>query len=558
MQETLPNNTLDAESGNGLEHPTSATSVPDYTASNMLPPKRRRWGLLLPLLLVAALAAGGLLFLLQPTKSTLSATVRRGTIISTVETTGKLQAAQSAKLAFGAGGRVARLPVEPGDFVEQGTVLAELDTAPLQKGLREAQAQLQISRLNLQKAKEGAAPSDVAAAQANLNGATARLNALKAGARTEDVTAAQSQLNMAQSRFDALKKGASTQEIAGAQARLDGAKANREGVAAAAANATEQARILMVQAAGSTDNFLDPAGRLVQARLNYEAAQKSEAAQLKAADAKIVEAQQALDAIKAGPGAEALREAQEGVVVAQANLDKLKKGATPDELAEAQAGVDAAQAALDKAQAGPTDTDLAILEQGVNLAQIAVDRANAQLTEARITSPIDGTVLTVDIEVGEIVGGQQPVIIVADTGTLRIEADIDEIDIGRVRAGQVVTVTLDAYPGMKMPGKIETLAPGATQKQGSTVYRASISFTPIEGVVPREGMAANVDITAQRKDKVLLLPNRAFETVGRRQYVTVADASGNPAKMEVETGLSNTTDTEVISGLTEGQVVIMK
>ena len=120
-----------------------------------------------------------------------------------------------------------------------------------------------------------------------------------------------------------------------------------------------------------------------------------------------------------------------------------------------------------------------------------------------------------------------------------------------------VTVTLDSYPGVKMPGKIDDLAPGATLKQGSTVYQATISFTPAEGVTPREGMAANVDITSQRKDNIMMLPNRAFETVGRRQYVTVKQGD-NTRKVEVETGLSNSTDTEVISGLTEGQTVLLK
>ena len=224
---------------------------------------------------------------------------------------------------------------------------------------------------------------------------------------------------------------------------------------------------------------------------------------------------------------------------------------------EAQTHVDAAQAALDKVKAGPTSTDLAILEQNIALAQLSVDNANAQLADSRLVSPLAGTVLQINLDVGEQVGGMQQVATVADTTSLRIEADIDEIDIGRVRTGQPVTVTLDAYPGIAMSGKIETLSPGASQKQGSTVYGATISFTPVEGVVPRTGMAANVDITAQRKDNVLLLPNRAFETVGTRQYVTLKEGDAT-RKVEVETGLSNTTDTEVVSGVKEGQIVVTR
>ncbi len=519
--------------------------------------RKRPWKVLLPVLLVSiALAVAGYL-LFRPSKALTTATVRKGTIISTVETTGKLEAERSARLAFKISGRVEKVLVEQGDLVEEGNVLAELDTGSLERQLNEAKTQLEISKLRLLQAKEGAQPADIAAATADLNGAIARLNQTRAGGRAEDIAAAQAQYNSAVARRDAVKKGAAPTDITAAQAQLDQAKANRDLVATTAANTTEQARILWVQAKGSTQEFLDPAGKVEQARLNYEAAKQSEVSQLKAADAKVVEAQQALNKVKAGATPEEIRQAEAGVALAKANLDKAKSGATPEEVSEAQSRVDAAQAALDRVKAGPTDTGVAILEQQINLAQLSVESANAQLADARLVSPINGTVLTIDLTVGETVGGLQPVAVVADTNTLRIKGDIDEIDIGRVRAGQAVTVTLDAYPGIKMPGRIDQLAPGATPKQGSTVYQASISFRPVEDVVPREGMAANVDITAQRKDNVLLLPNRAFETVGRRQYVSLKEGDST-RKVEVETGLSNTTDTEVISGLTEGQTVILK
>lgn len=530
--------------------------VTQYEEINVVK-RKRPWKVLLPVLLLAVTLAvvGYLLF--RPSKTVSTATVERGTIISTVETTGKLEAERSAKLAFKTSGRVEKVLVEQGDLVEEGNVLAELDTGSLQRQLNEAKTQLEISKLKLLQAKEGAQPADVAAATADLNGAIARLNQTRAGGRAEDIAAAQAQYNSAVAKLDAVKKGATPGDITVAQAQLDQAEANHDLVATTAANTTEQARILWIQAKGSTQDFLDPTGKVEQARLNYEAAKQNEVSQLKAADAKVTEAQQALNKVKAGATPEEIKQAEAGVALAKANLDKAKSGATPEEVKEAQSRVDAAQAALDGVKAGPTDTDIAILEQQINLAQLSVDSANAQLADARLVSPINGTVLTIDLTVGETVGSLQPVAVVADISTLRIRGDIDEIDVGRVRAGQAVTVTLDAYPGIKMPGRIDQLAPGATPRQGSTVYEASISFRPVEDVVPREGMAANVDITAQRKDNVLLLPNRAFETVGRRQYVSLKEGDGI-RKIEVETGLSNTTDTEVISGLTEGQVVVLK
>ena len=545
-------------SGNAADVPIHET-VPVVTQYEELTvvKRKRPWKVLLPVLFAAIALAVIAYFLFRPTSTVATAIVRRGTIISTVETTGKLEAERSAKLAFKISGRVEKVLVEQGDVVEEGNIIAELDTGSLERQLNEAKTQLEISKLRLLQAKEGAQPADIAAATADLNGAIARLNQTRAGGRAEDIAAAQAQYNSAVARLEAVKKGPTPTDIAAAQAQFDQAKANRDLVATTAANATEQARILWVQAKGSTQEFLDPAGKVEQARLNYETAKQSEVSQLKAADAKVTEAQLALNKVKAGATPEEITEAEAGVALARANLDKAKNGATPEEVSEAQSRVDAAQAALDRVKSGPTDTDVAILEQQINLAQLSVDSANAQLGDVRLVSPINGTVLTIDLTVGETVGGLQQVAVVADTGTLRIKGDIDEIDIGRVRAGQPVTVTLDAYPGIKMPGRIDQLAPGATPKQGSTVYQASISFRPVGDVVPREGMAANVDITAQRKDNVLLLPNRAFETVGRKQFVSLKEGD-RTRKVEVETGLSNTTDTEVISGLTEGQIIVLK
>jgi HlyD family secretion protein len=732
--------------GNGFsDTSTLATSLAvSGEGMDITRPRKSRVRLIVPLLLVVVVAAIAAWWFLQPAKTADTATVRRGTIISTVETTGKLEADTSASLAFKTGGRVEKINVKQGDTVRAGQVLAQLESTDLERGVQTAQAQLEISKLKLQQAQEGSPPEDITAATADLTSATAQLDSLKKGSRVEDIAAAQAGVDQARAKLDAARKGPTAEDItqaeatlrqaqaklesakqpatpeqisqaeaalrgaqaqydalnagptkediavaqagldeanaslnkvkagpspsdiAAAQAKLDGATAARTNTAALASNTKEQARLSVAQASNALQNVQDIYGtikdensqkkpqdltnddknreakalrdvedaqsKLDQAQLSYDTAKKTEIAQLAQADASVQEAQAALDKIKAGPTAEDIAVAQAGVdgawatldkvkagptaqdlaasqasvdqaqskldelkaggtaneiaaaqadvdktqaaldtvkagpsaedvraaegalAEAQANLDKVKAGATPDEIKQAQAEVDKVQAALDKVKAGPDDTDLSILQQQIVLSQISVDSANAELDNAQLVSPIDGTVLTTSLDIGEVVSGLQSVMTVANTDSLRVKADIDEIDVGRVSAGQAVTVTLDAYPGVKLPGSIDELAPGATQKQGSTVYQATVSFTVQQGVVPREGMAANVDVTAQRKDNVLLLPNRAFETVGDRHYATVKDGS-DTRKVEVETGLSNSTDTEVLTGLQEGQTV---
>jgi HlyD family secretion protein len=383
--------------------------------------------------------------------------------------------------------------------------------------LTQADNSIREAQSALDKLKTGATADDLTAAQADVDRAQAALDKLKAGATADDLAAAQAGVDRAQAALDKLKAGPAAEDLATAQAAVDRA----------------QAALDKLKAGPSADD-------------------------LAAAQAGVDRARAQLNDVKAGPKPEAIREAQAGVDQARANLDKVKQGATPQEITQAEAQVKAAQAALDLKQQGASATDRAILDAQVRLSELSVATAQAQIADAQLKAPFDGVVLAINVKEGELTGGQ-PVVELADLHTLRVTADIDEIDVGRVAPGQPVTVTLDAYPGERLPGAVERLALGATQKQGSTIYEATIVFTPTATVQPRAGMAANVKVTAQRKDHVLLVPNRALETIGSSQFVTVQE--GNTGrKVKVETGLANAQDTEIIDDgtLREGQTVVVR
>src|SRR5919201_586528 len=279
---------------NGLEDPGGADSSTGIVAARspslldendlvIQRPRRRRWRVVVPIVLLLAVAAATAYYFFRPQGNIPTAVVRRGTIISTVETTGKLEAQRSAKLSFKTSGRVDKVIAKQGDKVEPGDVLAELDTTALQRQLNEARVQLDISKLKLQQAKEGAKPADIAGATADLNGAVAALNQVRAGGRAEDIAAAQAQVREAQAKLAAVKAGPTAQDIAAAQAgvdqakatldkvksqptaqeiamaqaKVDQAKANRTQVSATASNAKEQARISMDQAANQMRNAQD-------------------------------------------------------------------------------------------------------------------------------------------------------------------------------------------------------------------------------------------------------------------------------------------------------------
>jgi HlyD family secretion protein len=119
-----------------------------------------------------------------------------------------------------------------------------------------------------------------------------------------------------------------------------------------------------------------------------------------------------------------------------------------------------------------------------------------------------------------------------------------------------VQFTLDAFPGRTFDGNVTLLSPAPSQRQGSTAYAATVSFAQQPELIIRPGMAANLTITSLSRKGVLLVPNRALETIGLRKYVTRQSATGLE-KVPVETGLNNPDQTEIISGLREGDKILL-
>jgi len=106
-----------------------------------------------------------------------------------------------------------------------------------------------------------------------------------------------------------------------------------------------------------------------------------------------------------------------------------------------------------------------------------------------------------------------------------------------------------------LTGTLQLVAPAASSQRGSTAYDATISFVP--GTLPvRPGMAANLTITTEQREGVLLVPNRAVRTLGRRKVVSRLQGK-IVQQVEVTTGLSNQSEIEIIGGLNEGDVLVI-
>lgn len=308
-----------------------------------------------------------------------------------------------------------------------------------------------------------------------------------------------------------------------------------------------------------------------------------------------VEVGQLLLELEAPDAERQVREARLSLEIRQLQLDKARAGASPEEIEIAQANLRKAALAKQVAQAaygeiadeenartrsealalqqatidyqvaqnnyerlvnGPPTDELAILEKQLESARLTLERAQTQLEEMRLTTPLAGTVVHVEVSEGEMVSAYRPVIVIADLTSLQIIAEVDEIDVAEVAPDQKVEIGLDAYPGQTLSGTIVSLAPAALPQRGSTVYEAIVGFDA-EGLALRLDMGANLKIVSLEKEGVLLVPNRAIQPIGRRKVVKVLDGR-SIQEVEVITGLSNESETEIVEGLAEGQRMLIE
>lgn len=222
----------------------------------------------------------------------------------------------------------------------------------------------------------------------------------------------------------------------------------------------------------------------------------------------------------------------------------------------AQADYEIARANFDRATRTPSDAELQALKNSVENAQIDLTNARQALAETELTAPFDGVITEVNLREGELIGGFNPVIGLADLTRLDLLAEIDEIDISEVKEGQSAELRFDAFPGGSATGTVALIFPAASTDRGATLYRAVIALNPTE-LALRPGMGATVKIATVEKKDVLMVPARTIKNAGTQKIVTVREGSGT-RNVVVETGLSDGNETEIVRGLQEGELVAIE
>jgi HlyD family secretion protein len=464
---------------------------------------RRRWiRNIVILLIIVAVIAG---FIIKGRKKTTNSTistdfVTRRDLVETVSATGSVTAQTGAMVKIGSQitGIIKKLHADVGSKLHAGDMIAELD-------LPDLRAQVNQARANLLAAQE-------------------RLGEQESGVNMQSITV-RTAIEQARAAVR-LAKTSQNQVKQSANARLETARAN---IRQAEANNTN------AQASLKRTQQLYEKGYVAKADVDNAQAQ-------------------------AGVNAAQLASAQENLTIVQNQVTADLQSAQ-DQVNQAQSTLEAALG--NTAQNAVKAQQVAQARASIAQTQAALQVQEAQLAKSVIRSPISGTVIQLAQQQGETIaaGLSAPtLIIVADLDRLQVDAYVDETDIGKVRLGQEASITVDAFPNQPFAGRVVKIASGSTVQQNVVTYDVTIALdNPTHLLKP--DMTASVNIAINKRRAALVVPVDAVKQNATGETVTVKskspDGKDSYKMVPVKPGLSDGEYTEILSGLQEGQEVVL-
>ena len=229
-----------------------------------------------------------------------------------------------------------------------------------------------------------------------------------------------------------------------------------------------------------------------------------------------------------------------------------------------------------EAQLNVANSQLSANEAQVKQSSAALQSAQIDLDHTKIQAPVDGVVVSRNVDVGQTVAAslQAPTLflIAQDLTKMQVDTNVSEADVGRVRVNQPATFTVDAYPGQTFSGTVTSIRKAPINVQNVITYDAVIGVSN-QDLKLFPGMTANVKIQVNQRKNVLRVPNAALryhpatETAPARpsgrnavpeKAVWILDAKHNPQRVVITTGETDGTNTEVTGGgLKDGDLVII-
>ena len=259
-----------------------------------------------------------------------------------------------------------------------------------------------------------------------------------------------------------------------------------------------------------------------------------------------------------------LESAQVALKIAQRKYSRYKSLASADAVSKEEFEATEDSLATNRAK-------IKELQSSIRQTQIAINTAEKDLGYTRITAPSAGTVVSLVVEQGQTINSSQTsptVVQIADLTSMTNKMQIAEGDATKVKAGQTVNFTILSEPDAPISAKLDSIDPGlTTMSQGSysksTDTTSNAIYYYARATVPNPdgklaiGMTTQNTVEIASADNVLMVPTVAIKTKDGKKFVRVLGANNQAVDREIQTGLKDSMNTEVKSGLNEGEKVVM-
>ncbi|MDQ2798223.1 MAG: efflux RND transporter periplasmic adaptor subunit, partial [Armatimonadota bacterium] len=451
------------------------------------------------------------------------ASVQRGTIASTVQVTGSIQALQDVQLSARAAGRVIAVNFREGQVVRAGQVVVQQDTTDLQANVRQAQA-------NVAQAEQNVSSNTTKVSQARIN------YTLQVQTAKQAVAQARAQVANANQNYLKIKGGSRPQQVLQGQSQVLLAKANLDN----AQTILTRNKSLFAQGAIAKSD-------LDTAQTNYEVEVQT-----------YKNAQQALSLTQAGAQTEDIAAARALLQQQQANLSTAI--ANQQQVQVRQQDILAAQDAVRQAKA-------AVQQQEATLAF-----NEQQVANAFIRAPFDGIVAAREVEPGQIASPGTNLMRVVNVKTVYYEPTVSETDFAQTTVGDSVQVQVDALPGRTFSGLVKAVYPAASSGSRQFTLRVAVPNPTNE---LRPGMFARGTLMAEVHRNAVVIPVSALVPILNSgadvatsegtatggttlppQQVFLVGAGNKAMARKIKTGIVTQSQVEVTSGLQPGDSLI--
>lgn len=501
------------------------------------------------------------------------AAVEKGTLITSVSGTGQVSASNQVEIKPKVSGDVIYVGVKNGQEVWSGALIAQIDSTDAQKAVRDAETNLETAKLSYEKVVEPATSLEMLQAENALTQAKTSLEkSYDDGFNTVsnafiDLPSVMSDLNnvlfattisqnggqtniavyadMVKDYDDSVLLFKESAELKYASARnaYDKSFLNYRATSRTSDSATIKS--LITETYGTTKTVADAIKRasdmlsfvkdeLSERSLPIPSSLTTYQSTLSSASSKINSHLSSLLSIK-----NSIVSSEYSIIEKTESLSVLKDGADSFDIRSAKISVNQKEDALLDAQ--------------------------ENLSDYYIRAPFWGQIASLDVKKNDSVSSGTLVATIVTKQKI-VEISLNEVDISKIKVNQKATLTFDAVENLTLTGEVVEVDAIGTVSQGVVTYNVKINFdTDDERIKP--GMSVSASIITEAKQDVLMVPNSAIKSQGDVSYVEIFEkeiataqisSSETPTQQIVETGLSNDTSTEIVSGLSEGQKVISR